>query len=256
MTKEQYNEMKEEFAAVTYKFEQLNKEIVYFREKYAVNFFHITESSKNLIAETTLLSNLIALKAKGESEEKINTIRENFTAKALEQESLDIKGYNNQVEVAKRREEYKREDLEKFEEEFQDFILNYHPYVNINLDQQLSNVVKLLLRCYYENNIEGFKEVFKMNEKGFIHEELDSSLYTKCEGLYLEFKVYYQKYYNEVKDKFPMNKREIYSNDDSIRAERDLLTIENNKYKTMNEAIHKDYITQFGTDYNIPFQIK
>ena len=40
------------------------------------------------------------------------------------------------------------------------------------------------------------------------------------------------------------------------QAEYDELKIEYNKYKRMNEAIHKDYINQFGTDYNIPFQYK
>lgn len=253
MTKKEFQELKEEFAAVTCKFEQFNKKINEIRAKYNKYFFDQIQTSKHIMAETVLLTNLVSLKAKGESDDTIEKTKNDFVNKVLSEEKEDILNHTKLTRIADNFENTSKEDNEKFEFLVENFILDYHPYVNINMNPNVQNVFKLLMKFYYENNIGGFEEVFEMNKQALSHPELAEEDYNRAQTLYNQFKMFYQKNYNDNKNKFPLNKQIVFLNDVALDSERDELEIAIKKELKMNEAIHKDYVATFGSDYKIPF---
>lgn len=256
MTKQEFYDIKEEFAAVTCKFEQMNKKVNELRAKYNKYFFPQIMANKHLVAEISLLTNLVSLKSKNENDEEIERVRNEFVNKVLAEEIDDINKHNKFVSIVNNFEKHTQEENDQFEFKVENFILDYHPFVNINMNPKVQNVFKLLMTMYYDNNIEGFDEIFEMNKNGLAHPEIGEDDYQRAQKLYLQFKIAYQKNYNELKNQFPLNKEVVFLNEVSMDSEKDDLEISIKKLLGMNEAIHKDYIATFGSDYKIPFQTK
>lgn len=251
MDKEEFNGIQNELINQVINFEQTERSINFLNSLYILRFYQELEQQRYLLFENEYLVKSIAMDADGKTVEEVKA----FLEKSKNDFSLYIERFHKQYELAKEMEsqleKYTKEDLEKNDASFIEYCTYFHPLVKTNLNSIDSSIYSSLIMLYRMGNIAGFKNVMKECKDNLHPALFKEENYDEVSKLYKES----IEYLNSIKEKkmkeFPLNKKDIFNNEDLITRELIYLREKNYKIKEMNQSLQADFKLHFSFEFSL-----
>lgn len=250
MNKQEYLEMRQEFADLIYAYESFLKNGFLVDCRYNAVFYPELTKVRRLEAEIGVIAHAVQLKEK----ENINVI-----LKMLDEAKANFK---KEVETAEQKNRYCRQLLsiidqfdksvfEACEKKFKEFVFDFHPVVCLNPSADAKKAYDMLKRFYFECNHLGFTEYFGTVKEKFEVAPVEEDRYTEASQVYFKFRNQITATIEKMKNTYPYNKSTIFSDEMTVMAEKDDLEI---KSKRLSEALvsaRKDFNEKFGFDFDL-----
>ncbi len=251
MNRTEFIEMQNEFADYLYEYEKVIKEGYLLDLKYNKEFSALLVELHNLEIETGVMKDCLEKLQAGEAIENLNAfiakVKESFQKKLVEIEKKNKRA----VEVTNRTEALTDEEKKDFEEYFHEFVKEYYPPVKLLLPPDLKPTFDMLKHAYYDNNISFFKEVFELNRISFMCPEIPENDYPKVSAYYYDFKKKVSIDRVERTKKYPYIKKDVFTDEMSIKAEEGELLMRISKIKSLNKVLKSDFVNAFGYELNL-----
>lgn len=251
MNKEEYIEMRQEFASLIYDFENFMKNGFLADCKYNVAFYDSLRKIRDAEMQVAVISS--ALKDKKNNVEiteilkKIEDAKKNYSVETLQTENKH-KYCTQLIQILSK---FDKSAYEASEKHMRDFLIKYHPVVCLNAKKEARDTYEMLKRFYFECNFVGFQEYLNQNITVFEVEEINEDRYVEASQVYFRFRQTIMDSINKSKDKYPYNKITLFNDDMTIQAEKDDLEIKADKVQTGLKAAKKDFFDTFGFEFKI-----
>ena len=250
MNKQEYQEMRDEFAGLVYQYERYLKVGFLTDCRYNAVFFDSLKVIRRCEAEIAVITQAIRAKESHPIDQILKGIekaKEDFAKEIVQTENK----HNYCVQLLSIIDKFDKSVFDICEKNFRDFIFAYHPVVNLNTDPNAKNIYEMAKRFYVECNYLGFDEYLENNKKVFEVPEIAEEKYTEASQVYFQFRTTINKTLNELPKSYPYNKIELFNDEMTVRAEKDDLEI---KAKQMTEALKsakKDFKNVFSFDFTL-----
>lgn len=251
MTLEEFNNLKNELINEVIKFEQTERKINILNNLYLIQFSDILEQERYLLFENDCLIKAIAKISDGNSLEEVKEFLDN---KKIEFNSI-IGSFRMQTKLALETEQisskFKKEDLEKVENEIIDYCNYYHPFVNILSDEHQKSLYGTLIMLYRLGNVSGFKNYMK-EIKSFLNVvDIKENEFDEVSKKYIETINKLKLIHEEKKNAFPLNKEEIFFKEELLTREEMYLREKNYQARDINKALQEDFKLHFSFDFSL-----
>ena len=251
MNKEEYIEMRQEFASLIYDFENFMKNGFLADCKYNVAFYDSLRKIRDAEMQVAVISS--ALKDKKNNVEiteilkKIEDAKKNYSVETLQTENKH-KYCTQLIQILSK---FDKSAYEASEKHMRDFLIKYHPVVCLNAKKEARDTYEMLKRFYFECNHLGFTEYFGTVKEKFEVAPVEEDRYTEASQVYFKFRNQITATIEKMKNTYPYNKSTIFSDEMTVMAEKDDLEI---KSKRLSEALvsaRKDFNEKFGFDFDL-----
>ena len=247
MNKQEFEEMKGEFALIIYNYEKFIKDCILIDYKYNSRFFDLLQKIRYYEVENGLMARCIQAHVEGKDTE-VEKIVDDFE-----------KGYKQELDsatkkhlIATRVNDYNSkldpEKVKEFEVYYVDFISKHHPVVHALASKEEQEVYEKLKVYYYENNIDGFMKQFNDSLNTFKEVEYPEEMYSKISQYYYDIRQRIGQDYAKKQQVYPFVKKDVFNDEMSIAYEEGELKTHLNKLMADNKKIHQDFIKAFGSD--------
>jgi hypothetical protein len=249
MNKEEYIEMRQEFASLVYAFENFMKNGFLADCKYNVAFYD------NLvqIRESELrLSVIVAAMKDKENNTPIDQILSKIEKTKIDYNVEKIQTENKHkycLQLIQILSKFDKSAYDASETHMKDFLIKYHPVVCLNAKKEAREKYEMLKRFYFECNFVGFQEFLNENIQIFETGEINEDRYVEASQVYFRFRQTITDSLNKSKELYPYNKIELFNDDMTIQAEKDNLDIKLKQLKNSLKAAEKDFKNEFGFDF-------
>ena len=249
MNKEEYIEMRQEFASLVYTFENFMKNGFLVDCKYNVAFYDTLKK----IREAELKLNVVVTAMKDKENnvpiDKILTRIEN-TKKEYNVEALQTENKHKYcMQLIQILSKFDKSAYEASEKIMKDFLIKYHPVVCLNAKKEAREKYEMLKRFYFECNFVGFQEFLDQNITVFETDEINEDRYVEASQVYFRFRQTITDSINKSKELYPYNKMELFNDDMTIQAEKDNLEIKAKQVENALKSAEKDFKAEFGFDF-------
>lgn len=249
MNKEEYIEMRQEFASAVYNFENLMKNGFLADCKYNASFFDSLKKIRESEVQIAVITEAIKDKQNNlpitDILNKIDKHRNDF---AIEQVQTENKHkYCNQLLSILTK--FDKSAFEASEKNFRDFLIDYHPVVCLNAKKEARDTYAMLKRFYFECNFVGFQEYLNQNIKAFETDPINEDRYVEASQVYFRFRNTIAETINKSKDQYPYNKIMLFNDEMTVQSEKDDLEIKAKKMAEALAAAKKDFNEVFGFDF-------
>ncbi len=249
MNKQEYQEMRDEFATLVYNYEAFLKSGFLTDCRYNVAFFEPLKEIRKCEAEIAVITQAIQAKATHKIEVVLNAIKEAKEKFATEQLQTENK-HNYCLQLLSIINKFDKSVFDESEKEFKEFILQYHPVVNLNPSKEAKATYDMLKRFYLECNHLGFKEYLATNIKVFEVPELTEDKYVEASKIYFNFRTTINQQFNDLSKKYPNTKINVFEDEITVQSEKDDLEIKAKKLKEGLVSARKDFYDNFGFELN------
>ena len=250
MNKQEYNEMREEFASLVYQYERYLKVGFLTDCRYNALFFDELKKLRRAEAEIALISQAIQAKENNKIDVILNAIDK--TKAEFKKELVQTENKHNYcVQLLSIVDKFDKSVFDLSEKYFRDFIFTHHPVVNLNAKKEAKDIYELLKRFYFECNYLGFKEFLNSNIKVFECDEVTEEKYVEASQVYFQFRNTINNTLNELSKKYPYNKNDIFNDEMTVQAEKDDIEIQAKKMTEALKNARKDFFDAFGFEIKL-----
>ncbi len=251
MTLEEFNDLKNELINEVINFEQTERKINILNNLYLIQFSDILEQERYLLFENDCLMKAIAKIADGSSVEDIKKFLEN---KKMEFNSI-ISSFRMQCKLALETEQisskFKKEDLEKVENEIINYCNLYHPFINVLADGNQNSIYGTLIMLYRLGNVQGFKNYMKEITPVLSAIDIKESNFDEVSQKYIETINKLKLIHEEKIKTFPLNKEEIFYKEELLAREEMYLRERNYQARDINKALQEDFKLHFTFNFSL-----
>ena len=251
MNKNEFLQMKNEFAEYIYRYE-------YFVKCGAINdlyynhyFGRALDEVRFYELENNLMVEAIRRKNNNESLEEINKFIEGFKEKFNNENKTIEEKHQLADQVVEYNEKLTVEEKKQFEEDYLAYVKANHPIVKVIATQDEDQIFSAAQKYYNTNNIKAFKDLMEASKEAFTEVEYKEEDYTKISAYYYDIKKNINQDYMNKQNNYPFNKMDVLKNEISIARETGDIKVRKNKLAAANKEIHKDYIENFGEDLSL-----
>lgn len=248
MEKEEFLAIKDNLTKLVLDYEVTQRKIYFLTNSYKVEFFEILEEKLYLEYENKYMVEAIAKKDEIDSIEAL--LEEN--KKSFE---TVLKGFNNEIESAKdlerRCRNYTIKDMEKLDQEFMDFCIQYHPVLKGRSSMNERSAFSSICMVYRMGNIAGFRNLLNETKNLFTSPVITEEEYEPLAKIYQESYQNLTSLMAKQKNEFPLNRESLFQSSEEITKEYGLLRQSNYNLREMNKAIHQDFINHFNIDFEL-----
>ncbi len=251
MTLDEFNNLKKELIDEVIIFEQTERKISILNNLYLIQFSDILEQERYLLYENDCLIKAIAKKSDGDSLEDIKKFLDD---KKLEFNSI-ISSFRMQCKLALETEQisskFKKEDLEKIEDEIINYCNYYHPFVNLLADEQQKSIYGTLIMLYRLGNVSGFKNYMKEIKPLLNVVDIKENEFDEVSKKYIETINKLKLIHKEKNSAFPLTKEEIFFKEDLLTREEMYLREKNYQARDINKALQEDFKLHFSFNFSL-----
>ncbi len=251
MNKNEFLEMKNEFAEYIYRYE-------YFLKCGAINdcyYNHVfgknLDEVRKYDLENKLIMGAIKLKSENKPQEEIDKFIADFKQKFADENAKIEEKHRAADIIFANNEKLTPEERKQFEEDYLAYVKANHPIVKCFASEEEEKLFYLLNQLYKENNILGFKEVIEMNKNIFKEVEYKEEDFNQISAYFYDTKKNINADYLQKQNAYPYNKQDVLKNEISIAREMGEIKVRTNQLIASNKELHKDYIENFGEDISI-----
>ena len=255
MNKQEFLEMKAEFALIIYNYERFLKDCVLIDYKYNDKFYDLLQKIRYYEVENGLMARCLQEKSKDPTFD-ITPIIVDFQ-----------KGYSQELENASRKHEVAHvvnshqndlteDERKEFEKLYQDFIAENHPIVKALVSDEEKEVYEKLKIFYYENNYKGFKEAYELNKAVFKEPEYTEDVFTKISQYYYDIRKNIGADFTKRQKLYPFVKKDVFTDDLTVAEEDANLKTTYNKLISDNKKLHADFVRMFVKDISLNDLVK
>lgn len=250
MNKQEYTEMRQEFAQLIYEYELYLKRGFLTDCRYNVIYYDTLRELRTYEAELAIMSQAIQSKSKHKIEDILNAItraKEEF--KKETETTVNKHTYCQQLlQIIDR---FDKSVFELSETKFKDFVVNYHPVVCLNSNPEAKKAYDMLKRFYLESNYIGFDDYLKKNMNIFDVGDLNDDKYVEASQVYYNFRNTINNSMKNLEKQYPYNKMSVFNDDMTVLAEKDDLEIRAKKISESIKNAKKDFFDNFGFEFSL-----
>ena len=251
MLEDLFEQTKQELISLVIEFEKTERKIHFLNNVYYLQFYTELEQQRYLQCENDYLVKAIALKSEGKTIEEVK----NFLEQCRKEFSTQIQSFYRQhqtaLEMERLSKSYKKEDLDKVDEEFEWYCANYHPLVKAHSTEAERNVYVSLVALYRVGNVMGAKNFLKESRSLFTSTEVLENEKEKLIQLYQESISHLKEMISKAKDSFPLNKENIFYDENLLTREEIYLREKNYTSRDMNKALQEDFKQHFSFEFTL-----
>lgn len=251
MTREEFLSLKEELTNVVVEYEVLKRKSSFLNNSYILQFKEELEKQRYLLYENEYLSKAIAKQGEKENLEDIKK----YLEEAKKEFEVQIQTFHQQVhqaeEMEKRCSHYHAKDIENLDREFIEYCKLYHPALKAHSTENELNLYNVLVTVYRLGNIAGFKALMSENRDVFTSQMVTEEEYDRIAKYYLQSLQNLSGLLNNLKNSFPLNKEQIFIDDEAYTKEYMYLREKNYAAREMNASLHKDFLLNFSFDFEL-----
>lgn len=251
MNRLEFNEMVKEFGEDVYSFEKFLKKGFILEASYITVYNGLLKDINYITFENNLLKDGMEKLKNNQSLEDINKyLLENkkkvndTIAQLVTRDIYYKKVYDSAYQFLSK-------ENEELEEIYKDYCLKHHPAVRAFISKQEEELSNYLKKEYFEDNLENLKTLLEKNQGVFINDEIEESKFNDVSGHYFKLRKNMNVERQTRLQKYPYIKENVFKDDLSIASEEADLRIQLKKLKDLNEALHKDYVANFGNDFKL-----
>ena len=250
MNKQEYTEMRQEFAQLVYEYELQLKRGFLTDCRYNVTYFDALKDLRQCEAEIALITQAIQSKPTHKIEDILNALTRAKEEFKKETETTENK-HNYCLQLLSIIDQFDKSVFDQSEIKFRDFIVNYHPVVCLNTSKEAKQAYDMLKRFYFECNHLGFDEFFGMNKKLFDVGDITEDRYVEASQVYYNFRNTISNALKNLENQYPYNKIAVFNDEMTVLAEKDDLEIRAKKLAEALKNAKKDFFDNFGFDFSI-----
>ncbi len=251
MNKTEFLEMQNEMADYVYNYEYFIKCGVIFEAYYNSQFYKYMEEMHYYDIENGLLLTIHEMSLKGSSEEEINAFIDKVKTKFNNEKPLLENKHKKCLEVKTRTDSLSKEQLEEIEKIYLDFVKKNHPIVKLKTTNEEKEIFPVIRMLYYENNINGLKQILEDHKDLFKDVEIPEEEYNRVNGYYYNTRIQINKDRDEKSKKYPYDKSHATEDEISIAREEGDLRTKISKLKEMNQNLRKDCKANFNREITL-----
>ena len=250
MNKQEYTEMRQEFAQKIYEYELYLKRGFLTDCRYNVTYFDALKALRRCEAEVALITQAINSKPTHKIEDILNALTHAKEEYKKESQTTENK-HNYCVQLLSIIDKFDKSVFEQSEIKFRDFIVNYHPVVCLNSSKEAKQTYDMLKRFYFECNHIGFDEFLKTNLEIFDIGNIEEDRYVEASQVYYNFRNTIDNALKNLENQYPYNKIAVFNDEMTVLAEKDDLEIKAKKLAEGLKNAKKDFFDNFGFDFSI-----
>lgn len=251
MNRQEFNEMRKEFAEYVYNYEYFQKvgfiTDMYYTNKFSPELIKI----QKLEIENIVMSQSLDLILKGEPLENIK----NYCEESKNRYSKDFTKFSNKImkseQFIKHHESMSIDEKNEFEKEYLKFCIELHPVVKCKVQKEENEAYLVLRDFYFTNNYSGFKEFIELNKQSFQEVDYLESEFNTISSFYLENKTRINADYNKRHTLYPYTKNDVIKDEISIAREQGDLHAQITNLMRSNKELHEKFKNQFGYEYSV-----
>ena len=250
MNKQEYQEMRQEFADLVYRFEAFLKNGFLVDCRYNAIFYDSLKTVRRSEAEIGVIAHAIQLKNKKNINDILKMLDEakkNFKSELTQTEQK----HSYCVQLLNIIDKFDESVFNDCEKRFKEFILNYHPVICLNPSVEAKTAYDMLKRFYFECNHLGFAEYLATVKEKFEVKPIEEDRYTEASQVYFKFRMQINETLDKMKNTYPYNKAEIFKDEMTVMAEKDDLEIKSKKLNDALAAARRDFKNNFGFDFTL-----
>ena len=247
MNKQEFGELKDEFALIIYNYEKFIKDCILLDYKYNDRFFDLLQKVRFYEVENALMARCIQAHVENHDAELEKIIDDFQKGYKQELSNAEVK-HRIAIRVNEHNKKLTPEQVEEFEKEYVEFIKNHHPVGNALLTKEEQEAYEKLKVYYYENNIEGFHKAYEEAKAVFKTPEYPDEVFTKISEYYYDIRKRIGQDFTRKQALYPFTKKDVFVDDMSIAYEEGEIKATLSKLISDNKKIHVDYSKAFGSD--------
>lgn len=255
MNKQEFLEMKEEFALIIYNYEKFLKDCILLDYRYNDQFFDLLQKIRYYEVENGLMATILQGKSKDANFE-VDKVLDDFK-KGFMQELLNAESKHGVAhEVVSHLNDLTEDENKEFEAFYQKFIALNHPVVKALVTDEEKEIYEKLKIYYYENNYKGFMEAYELNKNVFKEPEYPEDIYSKISQYYYDVRKNIGADFTKRQKSYPFIKMGVFKDDMTVAEEDAQLKTNYNKLLGDNKKLHQDYVRMFNHDISLSELIK
>ena len=247
MNKQEFEELKNEFALIIYNYEKFIKDSILLDYKYNARFFDVLQKVRFYEVENALMSRCIQAHMENKDSE-LEKIIDDFQ-KGYKQELMNAEvKHRIATRVDSHNKSLDPQAVQEFEKEYIEFIKKHHPVVNALATKPEQEAYDKLKVYYYENNIDGFKKAYEEALPTFKEIDYPEESFTKISEYYYDIRKRIGQDFTRKQTMYPFIKKDVFTDDMATAYEEGEIKANLSRLIADNKKIHADYTNTFGSD--------
>lgn len=250
MNKQEFQELKDEFAVIIYNYEKFIKDCILLDYRYNTRYYDLLTKVRFYEVENTLLARCIQAHVENHDPE-VEKIIDDFHNGYQKELSNSVMKHKIAKTVTEHNLKLNPDDIKQFETEYVDFIKAHHPVVNALASKEEQEVYEKLKVYYYENNIAGFKKALEEASSVFQNPDYPDDIFTKVSEYYYDIRKRIGQDFTKKQTVYPFVKRTVFADEMSEAYEEGELKTNLNKLMSDNKKLHADVVKAFNYDIKL-----
>ncbi len=248
MNREEFKELKDEFALIIYNYEKFIKDCILLDYKYNTRFYDLLTKVRFYEVENTLLARCIQAHVENRDPD-IEKIIDDFHKGFKQEMDNSVVKHKIAKTVTEHNAKLNPDEVQAFEKDYVGFIKEHHPVVHALATKEEQEAYEKLKVYYYENNIDGFKKAFEEATPVFKNTEYPEDVFTKISEYYYDIRKRIGQDFTKKQTLYPFVKKEVFADDMSEAREEGELKAQLSKLMADNKKLHADI--QKAINYDI-----
>ncbi len=255
MNRQEFLEMKDEFALIIYNYEKFLKDCILLDYRYNDQFFDLLQKVRYFEVENGLLATCLQNRSQNPEFDTTKVLSDFKEGYSKELENA-LEKHKVAHSVVSHLNDNTPDENKEFEKIYQDFIKENHPVVKALVTDEEKELYEKLKIFYYENNYKGFMEAYELNKDTFKEVEYPEDLFAKISQYYYDIRKNIGADFTKRQKGYPFIKKDVFQDDMTIAEEDANLKTSYNKLLGDNKKLHQDYIKMFGSDLSLNELVK
>lgn len=250
MNRQEFQELKDEFALIIYNYEKFIKDCILLDYRYNTRYYDLLTKVRFYEVENTLIARCIQAHVENRDPEIEKIIDDFHKGYKQELENSTVK-HKIAKTVTEHNQKLDPEEVKQFETEYVDFIKHHHPVVHALATKEEQEAYEKLKVYYYENNIEGFKKALAEATPVFQDPEYPDEVFTKVSEYYYDIRKRIGQDFTKKQTLYPFVKKAVFNDDMSEAYEEGELKSNLSKLMSDNKKLHADIVKAINYDINL-----
>lgn len=250
MNREEFDELRSEFAEYIYRYEYFLK-VGFINDAYYTKTFH-EELEPNALLE---FENSIIFAALKEKEANKDFDVTGFLNAEKENKKVflnNIKEKNKRtIALVEKLDKMTSEEKKNIEIKYLDIVKKYHPVVRVFVSEEEKIIYNKLREFYNNNEMGAFDEILSLNVNVFQPIDYKPEMYNNVSGFFYDNQKRINADYSKKSKEYPFNIGEALKDEITIAREKGDLKAKHTELLRSNQDLKKHYKELFGNDFSL-----